>query len=65
MTKKRLEEGSLEGAKEILFSPFEFGIRGEKAMQDSTGLFLETDNKSMLEIFNACPVGTILEVDNK
>ncbi len=64
LTKKRLESGDVEGAKEVLFSPFEFGIRGEAIMRDSTGLFVETDNKSMLEIFNACPVGTILEVTN-
>ncbi len=62
MTKKRLESGDIEGAKELLFSPFEFGIRGETAMKDSTGLFVVTDNASMLEIFNSCPVGTILEV---
>ncbi|MBQ7876116.1 MAG: LysM peptidoglycan-binding domain-containing protein [Clostridia bacterium] len=65
LTKKRLESGDVEGAKEVLFSPFEFGIRGETIMRDSTGLFVETDNKSMLEIFNACPVGTILEVENR
>ncbi len=65
LTKKRLESGDLQGAKEILFSPFEFGIRGEAKMNDSTGLFLETDNQSMLEIFNTCPVGTILEVKEK
>lgn len=63
MTKKRLEAGSLEGAKELLFSPFELGIRGESKMRDATGVFVETDNKSMLEIFNACPVGTIMEVE--
>lgn len=65
MTQKRLEAGSTEGAKELLFSPFPFGIRGESKMNDAQGLFLETDNFSMLEIFNNCPVGTILEVDNK
>lgn len=64
LTKKRLESGSLDGAKEILFSPYPFGIRGEEPMRDSTGLFLETDNKSMLEIFNSTPVGSILEVKN-
>lgn len=62
LTKKRLEAGSLEGAKELLFSPFELGIRGEAPMNQSSGIFIETDNKSMLEIFNSCPVGTILEV---
>ncbi|MGM9551772.1 MAG: LysM peptidoglycan-binding domain-containing protein [Clostridia bacterium] len=62
LTKKRLEAGSLEGAKELLFSPFEIGIRGESKMQDSSAIFVETDDKSMLEIFNKCPVGTILEV---
>lgn len=65
LTKKRLESGDTEGAKELLFSPFEFGIRGERSMNDSTGLFLITDNRSMLEIFNTCPVGTILEVAEK
>ncbi len=65
LTKKRLESGDVDGAKEVLFSPFEFGIRGKTKMRDSTGLFVETDNKSMLEIFNACPVGTILEVENR
>ena len=64
LTKKRLESGDVEGGKEILFSPFEFGIRGESKMQDSQGLFLETDNESMLEIFNLSPGGTILEVKN-
>lgn len=64
LTKKRLESGDVEGAKELLFSPFEFGIRGKAQMNDSTGLFVETDDKNMLEIFNACPVGTILEVEN-
>ena len=64
LTKKRLESGDVEGAKELLFSPFEFGIRGKAQMNDSTGLFVETDDKAMLEIFNACPVGTILEVEN-
>ncbi len=63
LTKKRLESGSVSGAKEILFSPYPFGIRGENAMRDSTGLFLETDNDSMLEIFNSAPVGSILEVE--
>ena len=65
LTKKRLESGDVEGAKELLFSPYEFGIRGKAQMNDSQGLFVVTDNKSMLEIFNACPVGTILEVDEK
>ena len=32
-------------------------------MNDSGGLFVVTDVNSMLEIFNACPVGTILEVE--
>lgn len=63
LTKKRLESGALEGAKEVLFSPFEFGIRGIAKMQDSTGLFLEVDDASMLEIFNTSPVGTVLEVE--
>ncbi len=63
LTKKRLEAGSVEGAKEILFSPFELGIRGKSKMRDATGIFIETDNKSMLEIFNICPVGTIMEVE--
>lgn len=62
LTKKRLEAGSVEGAKELLFSPYEFGIRNRSKMQNSTGLFIETDDRSMLEIFNASPVGTILEV---
>lgn len=62
LTKKRLESGDKEGAKELLFSPYEFGIRGESRMQDSRGVFLETDNTSMLELFNATPVGTIMEV---
>ena len=62
LTKKRLESGDVQGAKELLFSPFEFGIRGKAKMQDSVGLFVETDDVSMLEIFNSCPVGTILEV---
>lgn len=62
LTKKRLEAGSVEGAKELLFSPYEFGIRGKSQMNDSEGLFVVTDNNSMLEIFNTCPVGTILEV---
>lgn len=62
LTKKRLEAGSVEGAKELLFSPFEIGIRGESKMQDSSATFVITDDKSMLEIFNLCPVGTILEV---
>lgn len=62
LTKKRLEAGAVEGAKELLFSPYEFGIRGKSRMNDSDGLFVVTDNHSMLEIFNACPVGTILEV---
>ncbi len=66
LTKKRLDSGAIEGAKELLFSPYEFGIRGETQMKDThNGLFIETDNKSMLEIFNASPVGTILEVDIK
>ncbi len=65
LTKKRLDSGDVDGAKELLFSPYEFGIRGESQMKDSSGLFVVTDNKSMLEIFNACPVGTILEVENK
>lgn len=65
LTKKRLDSGDVEGAKELLFSPYEFGIRGEAQMNDSTGLFVVTDNNSMLEIFNICPVGTILEVDDK
>lgn len=62
LTKKRLEAGGVEGAKELLFSPYEFGIRGKSQMNDSGGLFVVTDDNSMLEIFNACPVGTILEV---
>lgn len=62
LTKKRLESGDIEGAKEILFSPFELGIRGRAKMQDASGLFIETDDNSMLKIFNSCPVGTILEV---
>ncbi len=65
LTKKRLESGDAEGAKELLFSPYEFGIRGKSQMNDSTGLFVVTDNASMLEIFNACPVGTLLEVEVK
>lgn len=65
LTKKRLESGDAEGAKELLFSPYEFGIRGTSKMNDSQGLFVVTDNSSMLEIFNACPVGTILEVEEK
>ena len=65
LTKKRLESGDVEGAKELLFSPFELGIRGKAKMFDSTGLFIETDDKSMLEIFNSSPVGTILEVKNE
>lgn len=64
LTKKRLESGDVAGAKEILFSPFELGIRGEAKMQNPSGLFIETDNESMLTVFNACPVGTILEVEN-
>ncbi|MBQ3110123.1 MAG: LysM peptidoglycan-binding domain-containing protein [Clostridia bacterium] len=63
LTKKRLEAGGVEGAKELLFSPYEFGIRGKSQMKDSGGLFVVTDDNSMLEIFNACPVGTILEVE--
>ncbi len=63
LTKKRLESGDVDGAKELLFSPYEFGIRGKSQMKDSQGLFLVTSNKAMLEIFNACPVGTILEVE--
>ncbi len=63
LTKKRLEAGGVEGAKELLFSPYEFGIRGKSQMNDSGGLFVVTDDNSMLEIFNACPVGTILEVE--
>lgn len=63
LTKKRLESGDTNGAKEILFSPYPFGIRGESPMRDSTGLFIETDNASMLEIFNSVPVGTLLEVE--
>lgn len=65
LTKKRLDSGDVEGAKELLFSPYEFGIRGTSRLKDSTGLFVETDNQSMLEIFNTCPVGTILEVEEK
>lgn len=64
LTKKRLEAGAVEGAKELLFSPYEFGIRGMAKMQNSSGLFVETDDVSMLEIFNACPVGTLLEVES-
>lgn len=63
LTKKRLEAGSLEGAKELLFSPFDIGIRGESKMHDASGIFVETDNQSMFEIFNRCPVGTQLEVE--
>lgn len=63
LTKKRLESGDVDGAKELLFSPYEFGIRGKIQMKDSQGLFLITSDKAMLEIFNACPVGTILEVE--
>lgn len=62
LTKKRLESGDTSGAKELLFSPYPFGIRGENTMRNSTGLFLETDNESMLEIFNSTPVGSVLEV---
>lgn len=65
LTKKRLESGDIAGAKELLFSPYEFGIRGQSQMKNSQGLFIVTDNKSMLEIFNSCPVGTILEVEDK
>lgn len=64
LTKKRLESGDVDGAKELLFSPYEFGIRGKSQMNDSQGLFVVTDNASMLEIFNSCPVGTILEVED-
>lgn len=65
LTKKRLEAGAVEGAKELLFSPFEFGIRGKEKMQNSRGLFLELSNEDMLEVFNSAPVGTILEVKNE
>ncbi|MBR5535315.1 MAG: LysM peptidoglycan-binding domain-containing protein [Clostridia bacterium] len=65
LTQKRLEAGDVEGAKELLFSPYEFGIRGQAQMNDSRGLFVITDDNSMLEIFNSCPVGTILEVEGK
>lgn len=62
LTKKRLEAGSPEGAKELLFSPYEIGIRGKSKMRDSNATFLVTDDNSMLEIFNKCPVGTAMEV---
>ncbi len=63
LTKKRLESGDVNGAKELLFSPFEFGIRGKSKMRDSSSLFLEVENSDMLSLFNSCPVGTILEVE--
>lgn len=62
LTQKRLEAGSLEGAKELLFSPLALGIRGSAKMDGSSALFVETDNKSMLELFNSVPVGTRMEV---
>ncbi|MBQ8003093.1 MAG: LysM peptidoglycan-binding domain-containing protein [Clostridia bacterium] len=65
LTKKRLEGGDVNAPKELLFSPYEFGIRGESKMNNTKGLFIQTDNASMLELFNTCPVGTILEVRDK
>lgn len=62
LTKKRLEAGSLTGAKELLFSPLALGIRGRAKMAGSGTLFVETDDSSMLELFNSAPVGTELEV---
>ena len=62
LTEKRLQEGAVEGAKELLFSPFEIGIRGESRMNNSSAVFVVTDNESMLNIFNLAPVGTEMEV---
>lgn len=62
LTKKRLEAGSPEGAKELLFSPEDIGIRGESRMENSSGVFIETDNKTMLTLFNTLPVGCEMEV---
>ncbi len=62
VTKKALQSGDVNGAKELLFSPFEIGIRGESKMPNTNTEFIETDNKSMLQLFNSCPVGTIAEV---
>lgn len=62
LTKKRLEAGSLEGAKELLFSPNDIGIRGQSRMDSSSGIFIVTDDKSMLTLFNTLPVGTEMEV---
>ncbi len=62
LTKKRLESGSLEGAKELLFSPNDIGIRGQSRMSGSSGIFIVTDDKSMLTLFNSVPVGTDMEV---
>ncbi|MCD8048925.1 MAG: LysM peptidoglycan-binding domain-containing protein [Clostridia bacterium] len=62
LTKKRLESGAKDGAKELLFSPFDLGIRGEEKMRDESAEFIQTDDGSMLEIFNLVPVGTRAEV---
>jgi LysM repeat protein len=62
LTKKRLESGSREGAKELLFSPGDIGIRGESKMQNSSASFIVTDDDSMLTLFNALPVGCQMEV---
>lgn len=62
LTKKRLESGDLEGAKELLFSPNDIGIRGQSRMSDASGAFIVTDDKSMLALFNMVPVGTDMEV---
>lgn len=62
LTQKRLDAGDLSGAKELLFSPYEIGIRGQSVLAGSSAAFVVTDDVSMLDLFNLAPVGTQMEV---